>query len=337
MTSTSEVDPPAYPQQGLESSLSYDSSTRKLLRLDGQTHLPSQPWMSLNSDELTVQLRKAHQVSTIEVLRRLITVDSFTEDSIASPLPPLHVLTTINEYALKTATHPDLHLTRTTTTPVQLYIQPLPIYFLSTAFWDWLKCNSGPESNHDLYISACGFMRTYAALIRSETDFNIAVSQEAGLIPAQNSEGRAVTFESFVGFLKDAGFDQMQNSDVSPRWRHGILTIGNPSKIQELYTYGCVVADPRIVFWIRLVQFGLCAGWIVSQCFIYRSLKKDDVGGGAARFFISFAVLLFSLFVASIVKAQARKSARTRVGEQTQDGKKQVKDADVEKGLSQGV
>ncbi|KAK3393260.1 hypothetical protein B0H63DRAFT_14818 [Podospora didyma] len=102
----------------------------------------------------------------------------------------------------------------------RIFLKPLPRYLLSHAFWEYLHhlSSSGKLHDHDqedILPAITGFLRTYAHLIQSETDFRIALSH--GLVPED------IRFEPFAKFIKR--FKNLPNSQASPRFSFGELRL----------------------------------------------------------------------------------------------------------------
>ncbi|KAH7117682.1 hypothetical protein B0J11DRAFT_89690 [Dendryphion nanum] len=99
----------------------------------------------------------------------------------------------------------------------RIFIQPLPAYLLSSAFWEYIE-----ETDQEVYQAAAGFMRTYSCLIKYEIDFRRAQSPELGLIPTGDSAD-PITYEKFVEFI--APFADLVDSAVSPRYQYGEMRL----------------------------------------------------------------------------------------------------------------
>lgn len=98
----------------------------------------------------------------------------------------------------------------------KIFIKPLPLYLLCTAFWDYIK-----EADEGVWRAAAGFMRTYCYLIQHESDFKRATGPEMELIP--RIDGATPTFESFVRFISQ--FKGLDNSAVARRYSYGMLRL----------------------------------------------------------------------------------------------------------------
>lgn len=98
----------------------------------------------------------------------------------------------------------------------RIFIKPIPRYLLSHAFWEYL------QTEDQLAKTAAGFLRTYSYLIRYESDFRLASSEELGLIPPDDG-ANPVTFERFAKFIRP--FALLKDSNVNPRHHFGELRL----------------------------------------------------------------------------------------------------------------
>ncbi|KAK8034156.1 hypothetical protein PG993_009151 [Apiospora rasikravindrae] len=217
---------------GLDHSLVHHPSTGLLSRRDCQSTLPGQPWATLSSNkELLAYLRRNHGVSSLERLQ--LKVGLFANNRTVAPLHASYGRTTLTE-------HPDLHLARWSPlsfpNDAVVYLKPIPVYMLSTAFWTWLAA-----ADAKTYAAALGFMRTYYSLIRYEADFRLAT--QLGLIPRipaatdvadqmptdyrrtfdPVSGGYQITYEGFVEFIAQFAHAHVPDAAVAPRFRFGEL------------------------------------------------------------------------------------------------------------------
>lgn len=144
--------------------------------LSRNSTLPSQPRVSLN-DELALRtyLRKERLTPDLDGLFHRLWLVSTTRSSHISALH--HQAARGREIIV--AENPQLHLVWSY---YRIFIQPIPSYMLSHAFWAYLQA-----TDCDLNRSCTGFMRTYSDLIRCEIDFHKAVSEPLRLIPSHES------------------------------------------------------------------------------------------------------------------------------------------------------
>lgn len=149
----------------------------------------------------------------------------------------------------------------------RIFIKPLPRCITSHAFWRGFLCAAGPDaastSNRidPIRSAALGYLRTYAHLIRHESDLRIAQDPSLCLVPAE------VTWEQFSQFA--SAFASIQDADVSPRYAYGE---------------------------IRLTRLNLYAPILLRRAFFQRVQYQY-----AAYFAQYYAPLLFVMGVASIV------------------------------------
>jgi hypothetical protein len=138
----------------------------------------------------------------------------------AGPTPDVVSLTqhVVLERRVQVTEDPSVHLLWTEGV---IYVKPLPAYLTSYAFWEYiLDCsnsNSNLEERKRLKATSLGFLKTYAALIRRRSDFNLARQHD---LLASFSD---LTFEAFVTFI--SAFDNIPSSTISSRWRYGIIQL----------------------------------------------------------------------------------------------------------------
>jgi hypothetical protein len=102
----------------------------------------------------------------------------------------------------------------------RVFIKPLPAYLLSYAFWSvFLLSPDSPlgAQREEIRRAALGYLRTYAYLIRHESDFFIAQREELRLVP----EG--VTWEQFCAFAEH--LEEVSDENVSQRYSYGELRL----------------------------------------------------------------------------------------------------------------
>lgn len=92
-----------------------------------------------------------------------------------------------------------------------VFLKPIPKCLYSHRFWqDNLSNNRSP-----IYMKTLGFLRSYAYLIRHESDFEIA--KDAHLVPV------TLNYTSFKSFIDH--FRSVVDEEVSPRWHFGQLRL----------------------------------------------------------------------------------------------------------------
>lgn len=102
---------------------------------------------------------------------------------------------------------PSLHLVWYDST---IYIKPLPLYLLR---WQFFKDNLCADT--ELYKNAAGLLLTYAFLVRSQSDFKIAL--ETGLIPGE------ITWAEWSSLA--TSFADIPRRDVNMRYIYGELRL----------------------------------------------------------------------------------------------------------------
>ncbi|KAK4236408.1 hypothetical protein C8A03DRAFT_16949 [Achaetomium macrosporum] len=96
-----------------------------------------------------------------------------------------------------------------------IFIKPVPAYFYSQAFWDYIE-----NANREIYRACLGFMRSYERLIQYEIDFHQAC--ENRLIP-RKSNGELPTYEEWCEFI--VPFAQVGDNHVNRRYHYGELRL----------------------------------------------------------------------------------------------------------------
>ena len=141
---------------------------------------------------------------------------------------PLHRLKMKNRTIIATE-QADLHLTWSNS---YIYIKPLPHYLLVADFWKENLCGD------TLHENACGFLLSYAWLIRSQTDFEIATKDDLtpSLLPAnlEWSEWRTFMSEFLSNVSPDTPYQPNHgiiDFKVSKRYQYGELRLGRINKI----------------------------------------------------------------------------------------------------------
>ncbi|THW23403.1 hypothetical protein D6C98_10462 [Aureobasidium pullulans] len=121
---------------------------------------------------------------------------------------------------------PRLHLVWSYT---RIFIQPLPRYLLSHAFWEvyLLHDNSPLGKRRDaVHKAAMGFLRTYHHLIQHESDFSIAQRDDHRLIPKE------VTWQAFCQFMQKVS--EIQDHEVSGRYHYGEIRLSRLNRYAPL-------------------------------------------------------------------------------------------------------
>jgi hypothetical protein len=102
----------------------------------------------------------------------------------------------------------------------RIFIKPLPIFLVDLDCWTRKICK-----NKQLYEAACGFLLSYAWLVRYESDLRIA--REKGLVP--DFIHWATWTEFMSEFLEH--IDLQSLGGVSPRYQYGELRLSRLNKI----------------------------------------------------------------------------------------------------------
>lgn len=136
----------------------------------------------------------------------------------------------------------DMHLVRTRS---QIYIKPLPRYLLEPRFWNtYLSCHeqcicqeqdTSPSNsnmsgnicdNRKYHKVALGFLASYAALIRHESDLTIA--KASTLVPSH------ISFSQWRLFVDEILTSAQDQQDIDQRFHYGELSLDRLSKLYRL-------------------------------------------------------------------------------------------------------
>lgn len=220
---------PFRPDEELSSDLYLDEKNTppQLRRTDPKStqSLPGNASVDLEPETLWTYLRASLLTTKLDTLAPQLWLVA-TQSS--SSISPLHKQRILGREIIPTDTA-DLHLIWHYS---RIFIKPLPRYLLSHAFWRFLcspppssSSSSPPGDQHDqqheqqqtllLLPSTLGFVRSYAHLIQSETDFRIAATHH--LVPAD------VDFEAFSRFIRR--FRDVPDAQASPRFHFGELRL----------------------------------------------------------------------------------------------------------------
>ena len=102
----------------------------------------------------------------------------------------------------------------------RIFIKPIPVYLLSHAFWNLLLLDKPfalGTRRKAIKQAALGFLRTYACLIRRQSDFFIAQQGNLRLIPQD------VDWIKFRDFISEVS--TIDDIDVSGRYHYGELRL----------------------------------------------------------------------------------------------------------------
>ncbi|KAF2235585.1 hypothetical protein EV356DRAFT_514112 [Viridothelium virens] len=109
----------------------------------------------------------------------------------------------------------------------RIFIQPIPRYLLSEAFWKFLQ-----RQDKALWQACAGFIRTYWYLIKYEIDFQKALDPALGLIPVVDKQN-PMTFEEFVQFVRP--FTKLGDDCVSKRFTFGELRLSRLNILARIF------------------------------------------------------------------------------------------------------
>ena len=122
--------------------------------------------------------------------------------------------------------HPGLHLLWYYD---RIFVKPIPPYFLSVAFWDYIR-----HANMDVYCAALGFMRSYYYLIKYELDYDKACEKKlipkirVVVVPGDGGDKeeevwRYPTYAEFCRFIEQ--FNIRGNDNICRRYHYGELRL----------------------------------------------------------------------------------------------------------------
>jgi hypothetical protein len=123
-----------------------------------------------------------------------------------------------------------------------IFVKPLPDYLLNHAIWTQFIQPATPvplgqqQPRYDRYRTAIGFLRSYACLIRHESDYIIA--QRANLLP------KYVSFDRFQKFIYPFRF--IEDVDVSSRYEYGQLRLNRLNAMMHAYSFARAVHAPCV-------------------------------------------------------------------------------------------
>lgn len=105
----------------------------------------------------------------------------------------------------------------------RIFVKPLPVFMFDLDCWAQRFCTT-----KEVHGSACGFMLSYAWLVRHPSDLRIA--HETGLLP------EAIDWATWTDFIDDflAHVDLDGLSGISPRFQYGELRLSRLNKIYRL-------------------------------------------------------------------------------------------------------
>ncbi|EKG15401.1 hypothetical protein MPH_07452 [Macrophomina phaseolina MS6] len=147
---------------------------------DRPAHLPGYPDLALdNAEPLSVFLTEELECANLDTIADRLWLMSTQSSGNISPLHRQRV----KDREIIITEEPKLHLLWFYN---KVYIKPLPRYLLSHSFWrDYLLNQTQPLGVKHMVIlsSALGFFRSYAHLVRYESDLRIAQDKALALVP----------------------------------------------------------------------------------------------------------------------------------------------------------
>jgi hypothetical protein len=235
-----------------------------------QTSIPNEPFV-LNTDTKAVADFLNKELAC-PVIDELLPHMHFVARKSGVHIDPLH------EHLLKGRTvkiteNPGLHLVWYYK---ELYVKPLPQCLFSYGFWEKHLTEQEQSSNKSSKRrAALGFVRSYAYLIRHESDFRIA--QGSHLVPQEISY---FDFQNYVEHFRDSLDDA-----VSPRWHFGQLRL------------------TRLNWAVRLLQPSSRKGKGILQRLFYQELYwqtgqvLDEFGAPLLFLFATLSLILSAMQV----------------------------------------
>ncbi|KAK4155611.1 hypothetical protein C8A00DRAFT_31560 [Chaetomidium leptoderma] len=232
-----------------------EKQTRKMLKAvnDKKNFLPGQPRIRLDDnpkddqDQLLAYLHNSHNTDGLDDLLRY-TRYIFVQMPSHSHIMALHHQAA-HSREIKVTESPGLHLVWY---HELIFIKPIPAYFYSPAFWEYLENADG--ENQALYMACVGFMRSYYMLIRHEIDFKEAC--RLGLIPKKGKgKGRLPTYEEWCTFI--VPFARVGDGHVNRRYHYGELRLTRLNRAAGLLQYGLTYYHIGPLEWSAFMELTL--------------------------------------------------------------------------------
>ncbi|KAK0655625.1 hypothetical protein B0T16DRAFT_318965 [Cercophora newfieldiana] len=217
-------------QQATTGTLKAQSLLKLLKAKDpAKPFLPGQPRIPLHRvaddadptcNEMLDYLRKVHLTDALDGLLPYMRY-IFVQTPSFRHINPLHHQQA-HAREIKVNENPGLHLVWYYE---QIFIKPIPAYFYSKAFWEYLK-----DADDAVYRAAAGFMRSYYFLIQYDIDFHEALKHR--LIPMK-PDGHPPTYEEFHEFIYP--FSKVNDDFVSRRFHYGELRLTRINRTAFLF------------------------------------------------------------------------------------------------------
>ncbi|KUI54757.1 hypothetical protein VP1G_02138 [Cytospora mali] len=178
-------------------------------------YLPGEPRILLNNTTIGGHLERELTTKDLDTLSPYVWLLTKQDSSHISPLT--HQIVRRREIVI--TERPELHLVWYYN---RVFIKPLPKYLLSRAFWDFYllsSCSPIQEPlRSDLRKAALGFLRSYALLVRHQSDFDLAVDRDHRFLL------RKIKYPSFVRLARSLEAT-VTDSMVSPLYQCGELRL----------------------------------------------------------------------------------------------------------------
>jgi hypothetical protein len=178
----------------------------------------------------------------------------------------------------------------------RIFIKPLPIFLVDLDCWAQKICKT-----KQLHEAACGFLLSYAWLVRHESDLRIA--REKGLLP--DFFDWATWTEFISEFLEH--IDLQSLSGVSPRYQYGELRLSRLNKIYRItrFNWRDIVRGYMTVstwyqdFFPRNFAWLLAVFAVISVALSAMQVVLTVAGDSRAIENVSYGFSIASLFLAA--------------------------------------
>jgi hypothetical protein len=178
----------------------------------------------------------------------------------------------------------------------RVFIKPLPIFLLDIDCWIGKICK-----NKQLHEAGCGFLLSYAWLVRHESDIGIA--HEKGLLPD------FIDWATWTDFIDDflEHIELQSLISVSPRYQYGELRLSRLNKIYRVTRFswrdfirGYMMASTWYQdFFARNFAWLLAVFAAISVALSAMQVVSSVAGGGRAFEDASYGFSIASLFLAA--------------------------------------
>ncbi|KAK6544342.1 hypothetical protein TWF694_001042 [Orbilia ellipsospora] len=180
---------------------------------DEPLSVPGYPLISFEDDSKVDRLIKKSLCT--KKLNRLYPFLSLVSTKTGCQIFPLHVQKVRGHDIIITEDH-QLHLVWHYD---RYFVKPIPEFLLNHLFWSHHLTNPHSEE----YRSALGFVRSWSYLIKTQSDFDIAIEKK---LLRWNIHNAPPTYESFRKLMKFLSkFHHIHDKQVSRRYRYGELCL----------------------------------------------------------------------------------------------------------------